>query len=131
MQKNKKLIIAAIAVVVVVAAMVIIYVATRPETAAGSKTFTVKVVHGDGSEKAFTYQTDAEYLGEVLVEKGLIVGHTDTFGLYIDTVDGEDAVWEADSSYWALYVGEDYAQQGIDQTPIADGDVFSLVYTVG
>ena len=131
MQKNKKLIIAAIAVVVIVAAMAIIYVATRPGTTTGSKTFTVEVTHRDGSKKTFTYQTDAEYLGEVLVEKGLIVGHTDTFGLYIDTVDGEDAVWEADSSYWALYVGEDYAMQGIDQTPIADGDAFSLVYTVG
>ena len=131
MQKNKKLIIAVIAVVVVVAAMAVIYVATRPGTTAGSKTFTVKVVHGDGSEKTFTYQTDAEYLGEVLVEKGLIVGHSDTFGLYIDTVDGEDAIWDVDGSYWALYVGEDYAMQGIDQTPIADGDAFSLVRTVG
>ena len=131
MQKNKKLIIAVIAIVVVVAAMAVIYVATRPETTAGSKTFTVKVVHGDGSEKTFTFQTDDEYLGGVLQAEGLIVGHNDTYGLYIDTVDGENAIWEEDGSYWALYVGADYAMQGIDQTPIADGDAFSLVYTVG
>ena len=131
MQKNKKLIIAVIAIVVIVAAMAIIYVSTRPETTAGSKTFTVKVVHSDESEKTFTYQTDAEYLGEVLVAEGLLVGHNDTFGLYIDSVDGEDAIWDEDGSYWALYVGEEYAMQGVDQTPIADGDAFSLVYTVG
>lgn len=131
MQKNKKLIIAVIAVVVLVAAMAAIYVVTRPETTAGPKTFTVEVTHSDGSKKTFTYHTDAEYLGEVLVVEGLIKGHNDTFGLYIDTVDGEDAVWEEDNSYWALYVGEEYASQGIDQTPIADGDTFSLVYTVG
>lgn len=131
MQKNKKLIIAVIAVVVIVAAMAIIYVATRPETTAGSKTFTVEVVHSDGNKKTFTYQTDAEYLGEVLVDEGLIVGHNDTYGLYIDTVDGENAVWDEDGSYWALYEGEEYASQGIDQTPIADGDAFSLVYTIG
>ena len=131
MQKNKKLIIAAIIIVVIVIAMAVIYVSTRPETTAGSKTFTVKVAHSDGSEKTFTYQTDAEYLGEVLLAEGLIVGHNDTYGLYIDTVDGEDAVWEEDGSYWALYVGEEYAMQGIDQTPINHGDAFSLVYTIG
>ena len=131
MQKNKKLIIPVIAVVVIVAVMVVISIVTRPETTAGSKTFTVKVVHSDGSEKPFTYDTDAEYLGEVLLAEGLIQGHVDTFGLYIDTVDGEDAIWEVDGSYWALYEGEEYAMQGIDQTPIADGGAFSLVYTVG
>ena len=131
MQKNKKLIIAVIAVVVIVAAMAVIYAATRPETTAGSKTFTVEVVHSDGSKKNFTYQTDAEYLGEVLLEAGLIEGDTGEFGLYINTVDGEDAIYEEDSSYWALYVGEEYAMQGIDQTPVNHGDAFSLVYTIG
>ena len=131
MQKNKKLILAAIAVVVIAAAMAVIYIATRPETAAGSKTFKVEVIHSDGSEKTFTYHTDGEYLGPVLLAEGLIAGHATQFGLYIDTVDGEDAVWEEDGSYWALYEGAEYAPQGIDQTPIADGGAFSLVYTVG
>ena len=98
MQKNKKLIIAAIAVVVAVIAMAVIYVNTRPDTTAGSKTFTVKVTHSDGSEKTFTYQTDAEYLGEVLLAEGLIAGDVGQFGLYINTVDGEDAIWEEDNS---------------------------------
>ena len=131
MQKNKKLVIAIIAVVVIVIAMAVIYVATRPETTAGSKTFTVEVVHSDGSKKNFTYHTDAEYLGEALLSEGLIAGDVTQFGLYINTVDGEDAIYEEDSSYWALYVGEEYAMQGIDQTPVADGDAFSLVYTIG
>ena len=131
MQKNKKLIIAVIAVVVIVAAMAIIYIVTRPGTTAGSKTFTVEVVHSDGAPKTFTYHTDAEYLGEVLLDEGLIAGDVGQFGLYINTVDGEDAIYEENGSYWALYVGEDYARQGIDQTPIADGDAFSLVYTIG
>lgn len=131
MQKNKKLIIAAVVIVVIAIAMAVIYAATRPETTAGSKTFTVEVVHSDGTAKTFTYHTDSEYLGEALLAERLIAGRTDTFGLYIDTVDGEDASWEENSSYWALYVGEEYAMQGIDQTPVADGDAFSLVYTIG
>ena len=131
MQKNKKLILAVIAVAVIVAAMAGIYVATRPGTAAGSKTFTVEVVHSDGSGRMFAYHTDAEYLGEALLAEGLIAGHNDTFGLYIDTVDGEDAVWEENGAYWALYVGEEYASQGIDQTPVVDRYIYKLVYTVG
>ena len=131
MQSKKKLIVAVIVVLVVVAAMAGIYLSTRPETAAGSKTITVEVVHSDGSQKTFSYQTDAEYLGEVLLEEGLIAGDVSEFGLYIITVDGEDAIYEEDSSYWALYEGDAYANQGIDQTPIFDGAVFSLVYTIG
>ena len=133
MSKNKKTAIAAavLVLVIVAAAMAIIYACTRPGTAEGSKTFTVEVVHSDGAEKAFTYHTDAEYLGEVLLAEGLIAGEDGQYGLYIITVDGEDAVWEEDGAYWALYEGEDYAMQGVDTTPVLDGSAFSLVYTVG
>lgn len=131
MSERKKLAIAAAALVVIIAAMGIIYVYTRPGTAEGSKTFTVEVVHSGGAKKAFTYHTDAEYLGEALLAEGLIAGEERQFGLYILTVDGEDAVWEEDGAYWALYEGEEYAMQGIDTTPVLDGSAFSLVYTVG
>lgn len=131
MNNNKKLIIAAIAVVAAIAIMGAVYFLTRPETADGLKSFTVEVVHKDGSSKTFSYSSDAGYLGEVLLDEGLIQGETSQFGLYIITVDGEDAIYEEDSSYWALYEGGEYAQQGIDQTPITDGGTFSLVYTIG
>ena len=48
-----------------------------------------------------------------------------------DTVDGEKADWSVDQSYWALYIGDDYATTGVDTTPIHDGDSFKLVYTRG
>lgn len=131
MKQNKKIIIAAIAVVALIAIMAAIYVCTRPETVEGAKTITVEVVHSDKTTKSFTYHTDAEYLGEVLLAEGLIVGDEGEFGLYINTVDGEDAIYAEDNSYWALYEGEEYAQQGVDKTPIADGSSFSLVYTIG
>ena len=131
MKKNTKIIIATIAVILVAAAFLGVYFGTRPETSAGHKTITVDVVHADESRKTFTYETDAEYLGEVLLEEGLIEGDEGEYGLYITAVDGEEAIYEVDSSYWALYEGEDYAQQGIDQTPIRDGAKYSLVYTVG
>ncbi len=131
MKKNTKILIAVVLIVALVASLTAIYLATRPKTAQGSKSFTVEVVHADGNKKTFSYQTDAEYLGEALLDEGLIAGDVSEFGLYINTVDGEDANYEENNSYWALYVGEEYAQQGIDQTPVSDGGQYSLVYTVG
>ncbi len=91
----------------------------------------MEVVHKDESTKTFTYHTDAEYLGEVILAEGLVKGAQGDYGLYITEVDGESAVYETDSAYWAFYQGGEYANQSVDQTPINDGDAFSLVYTIG
>ena len=129
--KNKKLVIAVIALVAVVGILLGVYFATRPATSQGAKEITVTVVHKDGSEKVFTYRTDEEFLGPVILSEGLVEGEEGPYGLMISAVDGEAAVWETDGAYWSLYIGEEYAMSGADTTPIADGDTFKLVYTVG
>ena len=128
--KNKKLLVALIAFVVLVAVAVGIWFANRPEAPAedvGAKAFSVVVVHADGTEKTFEYTTDGEYLGPVLVEKGLIV-ESDSPGLY-NTVDGVTADWNVDQSWWAFYIGDEMAMYGMNDAVIHDGDVFKLVYT--
>lgn len=129
--KNKKLMIAVIAVVAVIALMMGVYAATRPQTQSGEKTFTVSVVHADEKVKEFTFSSGEEFLGPVLLAEGLIAGEIGPYGLEISTVDGEQAIYEIDSAYWALYEGEAYANQGIDTTPIVDGATYKLVYTLG
>lgn len=129
--KNKKMLLALISLTAVVVVMAGVFLANRPETSAGSKTVTVTVVHGDGSEKVFEFTTDEEYLGPVLLAEGLVEGENGPYGLVIGAVDGEGASWEENQSYWALFVGEEYATTGADTTPVHDGDVFKLVYTIG
>ena len=129
--KNKKGWLGLIALVLAAALMLGVYLGTRPETEAGGKAFTVLVVHKDGGEKTFSYVTDAEYLGTVLLEQELIQGEGGTYGLMISTVDGETADWNVDRSYWALYIGEEYATTGVDMTPVTDGAEYRLVYTIG
>ena len=68
-------------------------------------------------------------LGAVLLAEGLIAGEESQYGLTIITVDGEDAVWETDNAYWAIMVNGEYGTNGVDTTPVNDGDVFQLVYT--
>jgi hypothetical protein len=125
---SKKTWIALGALIVVIALLVGVFFLTRPETQKGAKEITVTVIHADGTEKTFTYHTDEEYLDKVLLAEELITGHEDTYGLVIDSVDGETASWEADSAYWSLYVGEEYATTGISQTPVEDGASYKLVY---
>ena len=127
---NKKLILVAVALVTAVAVMLGVYFATRPETVEGGKNFTVTVVHADGTEKAFSYSTDAEKLGAFLESEGLIESEGADDGMF-HTVDGEKADWNVNRSYWAFYLGEDYATEGIYATTIADGAAYKLVYTIG
>lgn len=130
-KNNRKLILACGTLAALMILFLGVYSVTRPGTAAGEKSITVEVVHKDGAAGTFTYQTDLEYLGDLLLSEGLIQGEEGPYGLYITTVDGEDAIYEEDQSYWAFYQDGEYAAQGIDQTPIADGDRFSMVYTIG
>lgn len=102
---------------------------TGDGTSAALKSFTVTVVHADGTSKDFTYETDEEFVGKVLQDAGLIQGTMGQYGLEISHVDGEKAVYTEDNAYWAIYEGEEYALQGIDTTPVVDGRVYKLVYT--
>ena len=127
--KNKKLVIAALALLVVIGLMAGVWMATRPETETGSKAYSVTVVHKDGTVKDFAYRTDAEYLAEALLEEGLVSGEDSQYGLTIITVDGEDAVWDTDNAYWAIWIGEEMSMTGASETPVYDGSTFKLEYT--
>lgn len=126
---NKKKLLIVIALAVLVAVLVGVYFATRPQVTEGQKTFTLVITHKDGTTKEQTFSTDAEFLGAFLEDKGIITGAEGPYGMYIKAVEGEKAVYEEDNAYWAFYEGENYANLGVDQTPIADGAVYKLVYT--
>lgn len=131
MKKNDKIVAIGVAVLAVLLIVLgTVWSSTRPETSPDSKTITVEVVHKDESKNTFTYQTNAEYLADVLVEEGLVEDNQDQYGLLIQEVDGERAVYEEDSSYWSILQNGEYAQLGASSLPIYDGDVISLVYTV-
>ena len=63
--------------------------------------------------------------------EGLVEGVEGPYGLEIQSVDGEKASWEENQSYWALFIGEEYATTGADGVVLTDGGVYKLVYTIG
>ncbi len=127
---NKKTLILVIALALVVAALAAVYFVTRPQATEGMKSFTVEIVHKDGTTKTEKLKSDAEFLGEVLDEKGLIEYEEGPYGKFILKADGEKAVFEEDGAYWGFFIGEEYAMLGVDQTPIEEGKVYRLVYTI-
>lgn len=102
----------------------------KPGETAQVLKFTVTVVHADGSEKAFSYETTETKLGDYLEAQGLIDSEGADDGMF-HTVDGEKADWNENQSYWAFYLGEEYAMAGIYDTSITDGTAYKLIYTIG
>ena len=127
--KNRKIIFAALALVVVIALMAGLYLTTRPQAVEGSKQVTIVIVHKDGSEKKLEYGTDLQYLADLLLEKELVTGYaSEEYGFTVESVDGVTADWAADSAYWALYEGEEYATTSAAGIVLTDGGVYKMVY---
>ena len=125
---NKKQILAVIALAAALVLLASVYFLTRPETVAGEKSFTLIVVHKDGTEKVFELTTTQTKLGPALTAEGIIVP-SDSPGMY-NTVDGETSDYSKDQSYWCFYIGDEMASEGMDTTSITDGATYKLIYTV-
>ena len=126
----KKIVLAAAALVIVVVLMALAYKAFMPKGQAGAKEITVKIIHADESEKEFIYQTEAEYLGEVIVSEGLVEGEQGQYGLFITVADGETADGSK-QQWWCITKGGEQVNTSADLTPIADGDVYELTLMEG
>lgn len=128
--QNKKTLVTILVLILVIGALLAVYFVTRPKTTAGMKTFTLTVTHGDGTTKEFQYKSDLEFVGEVLLAEGIVTGSEGPYGLFIESVDGEKAVYEENGAFWSFYIGEEQALQGVDQTPVEDNGVYQLIYTI-
>lgn len=92
----------------------------------GETEFTVSITFSDGSEKAYTVNTDKKTVGEALIEVELIEGTVGDYGLMVETVDGETVKYEDGGKYWAFYIDGEYAMTGVDATEITAGATYSF-----
>ncbi len=101
---------------------------TRPVTTMGegSKSFELTIVDKEGAEHLYLIRTDAEMVGQALLDLELIDGEEGPYGLYIKSVLGQVLDYETDGMYWSFYVNGEYALTGVDQTPITEGDAYQL-----
>ena len=92
----------------------------------GEKTVEVEVKVGDESV-TFTVHTDKETLGDALLEHKLIDGEKGAYGLYVKYVNGIEADYDKDGSYWGFYKNGEMMLVGVDGAVIADGEHYELV----
>ena len=92
----------------------------------GAKTVEVEVKAGEESV-TFTIHTDKDTLGDALLEHGLVDGEEGAFGLYVKFVNGIEADFDKDGSYWGFYKNGEMMLVGVDGVVIADGEHYELV----
>ena len=103
------------------------------EAATGAeKAYTLEVVSKDGSSKSYDGTTSQEFLRGAMDELAGQGGfsYEEADGIIV-TINGEKADYNADGSYWSIYVNGDYGQYGADKQPVSDGDAFKFEYTSG
>ncbi len=96
----------------------------------GEGTKAIKVeVKADDVSVTFTINTDSETLGDALFEHSLIEGEKGPYGLYIKKVNGIEADYDKDQTYWLLTKNGEYMMTGVDSTNISDGEHYELTRT--
>jgi len=128
--KNKKLLGVGL-LVILIAVFAIAYGAFREKPVEGSKTITIEVTNQADETKKYEVQTDAEFLRQAMEEaEGLTFsGQEGEYGMMVEVVNGESAVYDKDGAYWSFSVNGELCKNGIDSQPVEDGDEFQIVYT--
>ena len=131
MNNSKKKILAAVILVAIIAVFATIYSSFKEKPVEGSKQITIEVINSKEKSQMYELGTDAEYLQQAMDEaEGLTYAGTEgEYGMMIDTVNGETAVYETDGAYWGFFVNGEYCNYGISEQPVEDGDAFQIIYT--
>ena len=136
MEKNnsKKIIIGGVILVVLIAVFAICYNVFVAKPTAGSKSVVIEVVDSTGATTAYDVDTDAEYLKDAMDELAesddsfSYSGTDGDYGIMVEVVNGEQAIFAEDNAYWALYVNGEYGQYSANQQPVTDGDTYTWTY---
>ncbi len=94
----------------------------------GNKTVQLEVKAGDKSVTV-TVKTDREMLGDALLDNDLVSAENGQYGMYIKSVIGINADYDADGAYWALTKDGEYLMTGADAAPVENGEHYEFTYT--
>lgn len=131
MKANLKRILAAACLVLLACAFALAHAVFSEKSVSGSKAITITVVNAAAQETSYALKTDAAFLRQAMDEcEGLTYSGTEgPYGLMIDTVNGERAVYAEDGAYWGFSVNGHYCNYGIEQQSVKNGDAFTIAYT--
>ncbi|MDD2370491.1 MAG: DUF4430 domain-containing protein [Firmicutes bacterium] len=130
MSKKMKIILG-IVFVAIVGGLFGVYQLVKPQPVEGAKSLSITVVSDrDTYKKDFIVHTDEEFLGNALVNDGIVDAKESDFGRYITTVKGmkDD---QANEYWWGIEVNHEMAATGMDDIAIKDGDLVTLTLNQG
>ncbi len=131
-----KKIIAIIAAVAVIAAGAVLYIHFKPDSTVtdGEKFITLVISAGNVSE-SYEVKTTADKLGKMLVEEGYVKDNQSEYGLYIQTVygpfEGGKTCDDQQQEWWKVTKNGIALTEGVDETPIANGEQYEITLTIG
>ncbi|SDB40282.1 protein of unknown function [Pseudobutyrivibrio sp. YE44] len=133
-KSSKKIVIGAVVLAVLIAVFALCYNKFAAKGTAGDKAIVIEVVDSNGDSKEYDVNTDAEYLKDAMDELAesdssfSFSGEDGDYGLMVQVINDEQAIFEKDGAYWALYVNGEYGQYGVTEQPVVDGDTYTWTY---
>ncbi len=133
-KSTKKILIGAVILVALIAVFAFCYNKFSAKSVAGAKAVVIEVVDKDGNSTKYDVDTDAEYLKDAMDELAdkdssfSFSGQEGDYGLMIEVINGQQAIYAEDNAYWALYVNGEYGNYGVTEQPVVDGDTYTWTY---
>ena len=133
-KNTKKIVISAVVLVALIAVFALCYNKFAAKSTLGAKAITIEVVNSQGESTTYEMNTDAEYLKDAMDEledadsSFSYSGTEYEYGIMVEEINGERAIFAEDNAYWALYVNGEYGQYGADQQPVVNEDTYTWTY---
>ena len=128
--KKKILSVGAALLCVILVSFALLYIFSGEDKVSGEKAELEVLVTAGNYSETHSFETDLKYLGDALLENGLIKGENGQYGLFITEVAGIVAD-SSNEEWWCLLVNGVSAEVGISSVVIAEDDKYELVLKKG
>lgn len=88
--------------------------------------FYLEVISKDGTNKKYGIYTKETTLGAALSAIGVIDGEDGPYGLMVESVFGEEHIYETTGYVWMVYVNGEQAQTGVDSINLESGATYTF-----
>lgn len=117
--------IVAVAVVAIFATLLVVRSRQTPAIHVGEKNVSVAIIsQQDGYDQQYSFDTELETLGDLLIENDLVTAEESAYGRFITAAGGIPG--GADDRYWMIYVDDKAAETGMDDIALEDGAAYRL-----
>ena len=124
MKNSRKKLIGLFVVIAIILAGVVFF--TKPAGNENLKSVTIEIIsERDEVNEKTKYETELEFLGELLIEEDLVEYSNSEYGMFITGVDGMLSD-DTQQYWWSISVDGKMAEMAADQTVLTEGSTYTL-----